>query len=242
MSLRALRPLGLLLGLTLFLAACEEAPTGPAPESEPEPELAPTPELAMDQLATEAVRDGDAERADFYRGGAIALRLGVRPSEIEVRIQNETFVYKAIMVGVVRIRGDQRVLFRTLLAWTGEPRPEAILQVASRTDLGLFGQPDHADGGVTDNPGRARGRWADLVNRERWVATSGSAGMELVETGAACPIPTTTDAAFGCVLARYDIRINGVFRPAGSDQGGPPKPIHTNADGVNGVVLSPVSD
>lgn len=238
MSVRSVRSLSWLLVVALFGAACEDAPT--TPTAEPEPELAP--EVALEQMADEAVRAGDAERRDVLLQGAAALRRGIRPSEIEVKIQNETFLYKALVIGIVRVRrDDQRVLVRTLIAWTGERRPTAILHVTSRSDLALFGPPpgNSGEAGGDGGPGRARGWWADLVNRERWVATAGSADIELVETGGACPLPTTADGGLNCELARWDLRINGNFEQAGSEGGGPHKAIHTNADGVNGAVLSP---
>jgi hypothetical protein len=42
------------------------------------------------------------------------------------------------------------------------------------------------------------------------------------------------------VLARWDLRINGNFQLLGDEgPGGNPVEIHTNADGVSGVVIKP---
>ena len=219
------------LAVASILAACEQGPATAPIDVEPSGSL----ELALEQMAGEAERDGRTDRAEAYRGGIRALRFGVRPSEIEVKIKNETYRYLAIVVGVERSRGDgERVLVRSLLAWTGH-RPSAILQVSSASDFGLFGHPGSGSA-VAESPGAARGIWSDLVNRQRWVATSGSADLELAGTGAVCPAPTAADPAVKCVLASWDVRINGSFEPY--PDGGEHLQIHTNEDGVNGVVLS----
>lgn len=88
-------------------------------------------------------------------------------------------------------------------------------------------------------PDGARGQWKDLVNHRLWVATAGSAALELAATGNACPIQPA-DVRLRCILATFAIRITGSFQLVGS--GGPdgsPIEIHTNADGVHGVVIKP---
>jgi hypothetical protein len=236
MSMRSYRFLGL-MAVAALAAACEGGPAAPAaPELEPE--------LAMEQMAAEATRGGDADNASAFSSAALALRLGIRPSEIEVKIQNEHVIYKALVVGVVRTARDGRVLVRHLIAWTGNRRPSAILQVSSRSDQALFGPPS-GQNDLADSPGRARGSWADLVNHQRWIATAGSADMALAGTGGPCPIQPVTDPPRTCVLASYDIRINGNFEllsRGGQPGGGEHLEIHTNADGVNGVVIAPAGN
>ena len=230
MSCRSLRSFAL-LAAGLFAAACQEGtPTAPV---QADLEL----QAAFTAAADAAVRSGDPERAEALSHGARALRWGIRPSRIEVKIQNETYEYLAIMVGVLRRgRDGEEVLVRSLVAWTGRP-PTALLQVISKTEQALFGHQDNGNG--NGGPGAARGQWKDLANRELWVATAGSADLELVGTGGACPVQPT-DAALRCVLASYDIRINGNFQLVGTDgPGGSPVEIHTNAYGVNGVVIRP---
>lgn len=231
MSRRFIRPLALLTG-ALFAAGCQEgSPTAPAETSL---EL----QAAIEQAGDDAARSGDTERAEALGHGARALRWGIRPSRIEVKIKNETYRYLAIVVGVVRHRADgERVLVRSLVAWTGRP-PAALLHVISASDLALFGHPDNGNGN-DGGPGGARGQWKDLVNHELWVATAGSADLELLGIGDACSVQPPS-AALRCVLARYDIRINGKFQLAGTDgPDGPPIEIHTNAGGVHGVVIKP---
>lgn len=231
MSLGTTRSLGL-LAAGLFAAACQEGPTT-AP-SEAGLDL----QAAIAEVAAEAARSGDTARAETLSHGARALRWGIQPTEIEVKIHNETYTYLAIVVGRVRRGPDgEPRLIRSLLAWTGRP-PTALLQVTSASDQALFGHPGNGNG---NGPDGARGSWKDLVNRELWVATAGSADMELASTGDPCPV-APTDAALQCVVATFDIRINGNFQLVGTEgPGGQPVEIHTNADGVNGVVIKPTN-
>ena len=67
---------------------------------------------------------------------------------------------------------------------------------------------------------------------------AGSADLELVNTGNRCAVQPANGKH--CWLASYDVRINGNFQLQGS--GGPdgsPIEIHTNSDGVHGIVLKP---
>jgi hypothetical protein len=81
--------------------------------------------------------------------------------------------------------------------------------------------------------------WKDIANQMTWVATAGSADMELIETGDACPVQPPADLGLSCVLASWDIRINGNSEPL--PDGGEHLEIHTNENAVNGVVLEPTS-
>ena len=222
-----------LVAVALIAGGCQEgSPTAPA---EADLEL----QAAISAAGDAAVESGDTERAEALRSGAAVLRGGIRPSRIEVKIQNETYEYLAIVVGTFRGRaGGERVLVRHLVAWTGRPRT-ALLQVTSKTDQALFGHP--GGNGSGNDPGAARGLWNDLVSREIWVATAGSADLELAGTGGACPAQLPA-AALRCVLAAFDVRINGSFQLLGTGgPDGPPIEIHTNADGVHGVLIKPAN-
>jgi len=214
------------------MAACDEgAPTEPLADLDAaKVELA----TSFDALASTAAREGDAERADALRDAARAARLGIRPTEIEVQVKNDKVIYQAIVVGVVRrTSAGEEVLVRSLFAWTGQRPRTAVLYVASRTDLGLFGMADPAPGA---QPGPARGMWRDITNSKRWIAKSGSADISVEETGGACPSASTVDPTILCTLTTWDVRVNGSFEPA--PDGGETLPIHTNAHRVNGAILS----
>jgi hypothetical protein len=222
-----------LVAAALIAGACQEGtPTAPA---ETDLEL----QAAVAAAGDAAAQSGDTDRALALREGASALRGGIRPSRIEVKIQNETHEYLAIVVGTIRrAAGGERVLVRHLVAWSGRPAA-ALLQVTSKSEQALFGHPGGNDNG--NDPDGARGLWKDLVNREIWVAMAGSADLELAGTGGACPTQLPAPA-LRCVLASFDIRINGSFQLLGTGgPDGPPIEIHTNADGVHGVVIKPAN-
>jgi hypothetical protein len=165
-------------------------------------------EATLEQLAAEANTAGDVDAAAAFGDGLLAVRLGVRPSELDVTVDGETSTYRAIVTGVAHARGDVVLLRRSLIAWTGD-RPRAVLQVTSMSDEAAFGYP--ADVVTREDPvGRARGTWVHLGRRQTFVATSGSAAQALASTGDPCPnLPD--DARLRCVVARYDVAVSGVF-------------------------------
>ncbi len=229
MSCRALRSVTLLAAGWLAAACQEGTPTTPV---EADVSVA----TALGAAGDVAAQGGDTERAEALRDAANAVRLGIRPSQIDVKIKNEKFTYLALVIGRERrSTSGERRLIRTLVAWTGRPT-SALLHVIQATDHGLFG----GNGNGSDNgPGGARGQWKNLVAQELWVATAGSSDIELKGTGGSCPNPLA-DATLRCVLAKWDVRVNGNFQ-LGGDAGpdGNPIEIHTNADAVNGVVIKP---
>lgn len=231
MQYRSFRPLALMLGLALATTACEDVKIGTSPEDEVA--LSPEIELAFQTEAAAASAAGDTERADAVRDGVRAMRFGIQPSEIEVKIKNETFTYKAIVVGRVFLnRNGDRVMVRALLAWDGN-RPAAVLHVAQKTDKALFGGGPQGNSDV----GGARGRWNNRALQQVWQATAGSSDIELLGTGHSCPIQPDAALALSCVVGTWDVRVNGKFEllPDMAEQ----VEIHTNTS-VIGVVLSPI--
>lgn len=221
--------------IIVALAACGESPAGP--EAEQLPEL----EASIEQMAAEANRAGDADAAVAFADGLEAVRFGVRPSEIAVTVGGEEVRYHALVVGVVVNHGDGRELVRrSLIAWAGANRPAALLQVSAFSDEATFGYP--ADLNTRPDPtGRARGTWADLVRRHRWVATAGTVAIKVASVGDPCPaIPAHPDIQ--CRVARWDLRLDGTFhqllrRDARQATTGAALAIGSAAQGISGVVI-----
>ena len=229
MSCKSLRGF-VLLAAGVFAAGCQEGSLTASAETDL------TLQSAMAEAEVSAMLSGEVERAEALRRGAEAIRWGIRPSRIEVKIHNETYSYLALVIGTVRRSGEDERLIRSLVAWTGQPT-RALLQVTSATELALFGFPNggQGDGG----PGMARGHWKDFANHALWAATAGSAELELNSTGHACP-QQPADATRQCVTASFDVRVNGSFQLVGiGGPSGPPTEIKTDADGVHGVVIKP---
>jgi hypothetical protein len=225
------------LGAALMaLAACESNPSGPeAPE-------AADLELTLEQMAAEANSAGDPDAAVAFNDGLSALRFGVRPTDIAVKVGDEIVRYNALVVGViVRHDGTHEVQRRSLIAWTGQPRPSALLHATSFTDEAEFSFPsDLATDAAPD--GRARGTWANLARGHRFVATSGPVKMVVRSRGDPCP-SVPADAPLVCVAAKWDVRLEGTFkllprRDARSVSDVAALVIAAAADDMNGVVLS----
>jgi len=160
--------------------------------------------LLMDDLASEAAGRGDDRAASAYAGTALALRFGAEPTEIVVAVDGVDTRYLAVVTGIVRHEGDApRLRERTLVAWTAQGTPSAILQVESRGDEG-----DFAEG----SPNPAHGIWADRRAQERHVAQEGSVVTTLGATAGRCPTqPSGRDPAVTCQLARFASRLGGTF-------------------------------
>jgi len=187
--------------------------------------------LSLDQLASDAASIGDGASSEAYADGALAIRLGAEPTEILVQVNGEDQRYWAVVTGIVeRGPGGAELLKRTLVAWTGETRVDAVLKVTSRSDEAAFGR-DH----VAGDPDVALGTWVDLARGHRFTAVEGSAATTLGQVGPECP-NAERDQRFTCHLARFDARIDGVFELNGDAT--VRLPIATSPDGIAGVVVS----
>lgn len=209
--------------LVAFGAACTDGPSGPSVED------APHIEAALEALAVEANRTGDAEAATAWSGGALAIRLGAEPTDIAVVFDGESVRYKAVVVGAVYPDGaGGTILRRSLIAWTGHPRPAAVLQVTTLHDEASFDQSTL----------RARGVWADLRRGLRWLAVRGGASLVLDETGEPC-LRQPGDTQLRCVTASFDVRLAGLFRLRSTTlTTSRAVEISTAADGVSGVIIA----
>lgn len=229
--------LALALGAALALAAaCGETPSAPTDQESAQLEV------ALEQLAAEANGAGDVDAATAFGDGLSALRFGVRPTEIPVHLGDQSVRYFALVIGMaVRTPDGRELMRRSLVAWTGAPRPTALLQVTALSDESQFGFPVELASSA-DPTGRARGTWANLVRGHRLVATSGPVHLALAGAGEACPkVPSA--APLLCVMARWDVRLSGEFhalprRDAREPTDDAALVIATEAQNVNGVLLT----
>ena len=185
---------------------------------------------SLDELSASASLLGDDRSAEAYADGALAIRLGAVPTEIGVTVGGQDFRYWAVITGIVERGPDgAELLKRSLVAWTGEPRPTALLKAIARSDEAVFGRDDAAG-----DPGRAIGSWNDLERNHRFIAVEGSFASVVNTIGPLCPV-ADRDQRFACNLARFDVRLDGTFEFAGDEV--VRLPIATAPDGVSGVVL-----
>lgn len=223
-------PKSLLAALTLLLAACGAELPSTGSELSPSGGEESSVAASLDELATNAALLGDDASAEVYADGALAIRLGAVPTEIAVSVGGQKYRYWAVITGLVDRGPDgAELLKRSLVAWTGAPRPTALLKAVSRSDAAIFGR-DHIDG----DPGRATGTWADLERAHRFIAIDGPFASVVTSIGPSCP-NAEADARFVCNLARFDVRMDGTFELVGDAT--VRLPIATAPDGVAGVVI-----
>lgn len=222
-----------LLSATALLALAAGCAADPAAPSEDEELLS-----AFEMLAAEANRSGDGEAAASLSGATIALRMGVRPSVIDIEVNGESVRHFALVAGVARGPGVDAPVVRHFLAWTGPLRLRTLLEVSLLADQGAFGDP------ATVPPmAGARGRYTDLVERARYLATGGTVGVQLASLGEPCGRPLSENPNLRCRKARWNVRLDGEFhrRNLGDPVTSPATRVTlvTGADGVNGILVAP---
>lgn len=189
--------------LAIALTACAEGPTSPAPVIESEPGMAST----LDEMALHAASIGDERAATAYAGSALALRFGIEPTELIVKVDGTDTRYLGVVTGIADAANEGGVGIRSLVAWTTQEAPAAFLQVDSRSDAAAFDPT-----GAPMGPGLAKGSWADLASRTRHVAEEGSTFTTLSSLAGRCPNqPAGTDPRVLCTSARFTARIEGTF-------------------------------
>ena len=220
--------LSIAASIAILLAACgDDLPTSTAPD-----QFAAVNGIAasLDEMSASASLLGDASSAEAYADGALAIRLGAVPTEIAVSVAGQEYRYWAVITGIVDRGADgAELLKRSLIAWTGAPRPTAVLKVMARSDAAVFGRDD-----LPGDPGRATGTWHDLERAHRFAAIDGSFASVVNTIGPLCP-NAARDGRFACNLARFDVRMDGTFELVGDHT--VRLPIATAPDGVAGVVI-----
>lgn len=220
----------------IALAACANDSAAPSSSSE-EPLLA-----ALDEAAHEANQRGDADASSAYSGAAMAYRLGIRPTPIQVTVAGQSERYHAFVHLLARARpGARPARLRTMVAVRGETRPDRILYLATLADSAALGRPTMTLERRADFLQLAWASWKDLENRVIWVGTGGKAGIEEISLGGDCP-NVSGRAGVTCTAGTFAVLLEGAFHPLVANQRGvidasTSMRIGTRADDVNGAVL-----
>jgi hypothetical protein len=227
MTRHSTRFLGTLAALAL-VTGCADGPTEPAAH---DAELA----ASLDLMASEARAAGDADAAAAFEGGATSIRAGLTPSEITVFVDGQAKPHKAVVHGVVRGGpGGQQILMRSLLAWSATNPRETMLKVMLLADEAEFGLPPQMV-----PLGRARGWFGDLVAQARYLATSGSAEIEVAFLGGPCGPAAPDRPEIRCRRARFDVEVDGRFSRVPVTPASESKQIAVDAEGVVGIIVAP---
>jgi len=233
MRYRSLRAVGM-GGVLAAFAACSSPESGTAPEDE---ELA----VAFDGLSRDANAGGDAEGGAAFSGAAMALRLGIRPTEIAVSVGGESRRYLAFVHVLVRVTNTGRSFeHRTMVAFRGLRRPEEVLYLAATADEQPLLHP--ASAGPAASPlAAAIASWTDFVNRKIYVATAGKAGIKQESLGDPCP-KISSGRSVKCQTGKFAVLLNGEFHQIGRDRSqvaaGTALEIGTRSGGVNGALIT----
>lgn len=219
------------LGAVAVLALASGCADGPTEPTNFDTDLA----ASFDLMASEARSSGDIDAAAAFEGGALAIRAGLVPSEIEVTIDGEVVKHKAVVHAVARSGpAGPRVLMRSLLAWSGTNPRETILKVMLLGNEAEFGHPSQMV-----PQGRARGWFGDLVAQARFLATDGSAGMKVVFLGAPCGPAAPDRPEIRCRRARFDVQVDGEFSKLPIATSVDDLEIEVDATGVVGIIVAP---
>jgi hypothetical protein len=212
--------------------ACTGDPTSPDDQAD---QLA----NALETLSRECNQQGDADGSLAFTYAAMAIRLGVEPSEITLRVGEETRRYLAF-VHVVRHGPSSAISLRTLVAFrpktSTDRRPTELLYVGTPVDSAAIQHPAAVGPAVA-----ATAIWKDIGAGETWVATAGKAGVSLVSAGSVCP-GAKSSMNVDCTLATYSILVDGDFYQSigGNETNLQPTPvlgIRTRAGVVNGASI-----
>ncbi len=216
------------LAMLALTAGCAEGPTEPTSH---DTDLA----ASFDLMAADARSSGDVDAASAFEGGAVAIRAGLVPSEIDVTIDGAVVKHKAVVHAVARSGpAGPRVLMRSLLAWSGSNPRETILKVMLLADEAEFGHPSQMV-----PQGRARGWFGDLVAQARFLATDGSAGIQVASIGAPCGPAAPDRPEIRCRRARFDVQVDGEFSKLPIATSVDDLEIEVDAKGVVGIIVAP---
>jgi hypothetical protein len=228
MSRKLFRSAGYILAGVIAIA-CDDSPTGSTAGDV-------SSFATLEQAAAQAASRGDAQGAADITDAASALRNGIRPTVIEVSEGGEVARYQALVIGSVEeLSPGDTAIRRSLVAWeSAGGRTVATLDVTTLGDVGSFASEFEP---ATNPRSRAIGSWIDYVRDSRWAATVGTAELALGAHGGSCYSDRIDNR---CVLAKYRVSVDGLFRLNGAspDAGLPARRITTAAAAVNGVLIS----
>lgn len=225
-------------GGAVALAALAGCSADPMATGIPDDELATT----LESMTQEANQRGDVDASAAFGGAAMALRLGIRPTPIAVKVGETTERYDAFVHVVSHARANAAPLrLRTLVAVQGDDRPRKVLYLATLADSAELGHPTMTLDRRPDVLQLAWASWRDLSTDRIWVGVSGKAGIVVESTGGDCPkVSARSDVR--CTVGTFGVVLDGVFHALVRGQRGQVDrsarlDIATRGSGVNGAVL-----
>lgn len=224
-------------GIGMALAGCATESASTKSEDQ-DRELATT----FDGMSRDANVGGDADAGAAFSGAALAVRLGIRPTPIEVRVNGESRRYQTFVFVLGSTRALPVAAFRTAVGYRKEgERPIEVLYVAAGGDSVGLGHP-MASGQRPDPTKLGVSSWKDLVAKQFYVATGGLAMIkQQADAGTPCPNPSPR-ANVRCTAVKFGLRVAGDYHGLVNNQRGQidrskKVTISTRSADVNGAVL-----
>ncbi len=167
---------------------------------------------ALEGLSRDCNQQGDADGSLAFTYAAMAVRLGVEPSEVTLQVGDQAERFLAF-VHVVRHGANQTaVSLRTLVAFKpkafNDRRPTQVLYVGIPIDSARLEHPASASAMAA-----ASAVWKDLTSGQTWVATLGKAGIKQETVGGACP-KARSSMNLDCVTGTFSAFVDGDFYQA----------------------------
>lgn len=194
--------------------------------------------IEFDGLSRDANGRGDGDAGAAFSGAAMALRLGIRPSDVTVSLDGANQTYSAFVHVVSHPRAGSTVTLRTLVAFRIiDGRPRDVLFLALTRDSLDFVAPPSAR---PDASGLSS--WRDGSARQFYLATRGYGVLDQESRAGACP-KVPSDGRVTCTVADFGLRLEGGYHALAGNQRGQIDPnrqvvIKSRASGVNGAVLT----
>lgn len=207
-----------LSALVIIASACVDAPSAPSSAAEDNILAA-----SFDALSREASQQGDVERSQEFVWASIAVRGGVVPSKLQIRIDGAVQSFDAMVhaVGWTSPSAAQRVgTHRTLLAWRRAGGSLQTLMISSSADVAPVQNPLSASVAASLNSPFVGAHVLYSVRGTTsgtWPGVNGTVRMVEGSLATACAPSTGTSVPNGvtCVQTTYrvafDVGIQGAL-------------------------------
>jgi len=210
----------LALSIAVFATACVDAPTESLATDAPANQLL---SVSFDMMADEQLMANDVERSEDFRWAALALRVGLTPSVIQVTNDGRAEVFDAFVHAATWTSLTQALrppLHRSLVAWR---RSGDVLQVVlvglvadSAPVLNPLSLRPSVPGATSVSP--VAGAKAAYFERgpvnSTWIGVGGTAKVAEQPQPTSCPVPndaSTQPKGVTCQQTKFGIALNVLF-------------------------------
>lgn len=219
--MRIKRKLSILaLLVAVFATACVDAPTESFATDAPANQLLA---VSFDMLADEQLMANDVERSEEFRWAALALRVGLTPTVIQVTNEGRAEVFDAFVHAATWTSSTLALrppLHRSLVAWRRSGDVLQVMLVGMFTDSAPVLNPlslrSSAPGTTSVSP--VAGAKAAYFERgpvnSTWIGTGGMAKVAESPQPTSCPVPNdaaTRPKGVTCQLTKFGVVLNVLF-------------------------------